>query len=238
MIADTLKKKNKFSRLEFLDMSTCNLGVPGSEFLSLALMQNKCLEELVLSGPRNYVGVAGSCVLASALLENFSLKRLWLDKNNIAFEGVTAIMETLQNNQTLEFIDLSQNMLGDRAGGAIDFTLTTLAGEGRLGSIKRLNMFHTKFTQKFVPSWNRFIATPPFNKIMVSEDPDILHSSMSLCGKAEEELGHIVKKDVVRDAENLDKVINLCTSGHANRVAKIDMSGVSSDKKSGNHQRS
>jgi hypothetical protein len=83
VLIDSLKKYNHACRLKYLNLSSCNVNVAGSEVLSLALTQNRTLEELVLSGPRNYIGTAGSCVIASALLENKTLKNLWLDRNKI-----------------------------------------------------------------------------------------------------------------------------------------------------------
>jgi hypothetical protein len=213
-------------------------------------MQNTSLEELVLSGPGNYVGVSGACCLASALLDNHTLKKLWLDKNNIAFGGLTAFLESFEHNKTLEHLDFSQNMLDDRAGEAMENCLANLvlndrAGEAMeepglhngLGRLKQINVYANKFSQKYLPSWRCFRSSEPFDKIIIEQDPDIEHNKLSLCGKdAARALGHIQKKEVVRDADCIHKVIAMCTSGRADRVAQIDMSQKTFDQKSGSHR--
>lgn len=208
------------------------MNVAGSEVLSLALTQNKTLEELVLSGPRNYIGTAGSCVIASALLENKTLKKLWMDRNNISWQGLTSFLEMFEQSKVMEEMDLSYNLLGDPAGRLIEKHFGLMGSSGQLGALKRINIYGHKFSQKYLPKWQAFQKEKPFDSMFVLENPTQLHAALSgVKVSASVALAPVASSPTsakqkrprqVPNANNVLRVIELALSGQYDKIETLD----------------
>ena len=97
--------------IEELDLSHCQLGVPGAGSLACGLLSHPAsLTVLELSG--NRIGALGTRRLALALRDNTSLTSLGLAANGIGVEGAVDLAEALQSNRALVRLDLSFNKLG------------------------------------------------------------------------------------------------------------------------------
>ncbi|KAK3289635.1 hypothetical protein CYMTET_2952 [Cymbomonas tetramitiformis] len=94
-------------RLEMVDLSECGLHAAGCAYIASAIIDNESIRELDLS---NNMMTASTCmVLRASLRENKHLERLYLRGNPLGHEGAEHIMRALQENDTLNFVDMSRS---------------------------------------------------------------------------------------------------------------------------------
>lgn len=85
--------------------------------LAQGLESNKSLEFLDLSSCM--LGVSGTLAIANALHKNTTLKSLNLYRNKVDVDGARALRELLKVNSTLEFLDVGHNRLREKGVRAI-----------------------------------------------------------------------------------------------------------------------
>merc|ERR1712130_995613 len=83
----------------------------GIKFLAEGLISNKFLRYLFLNN--NGIDDEGAECLFNTLKENNTLKKLYLEENEIC-EG-KGIGDFLEYNSTLEYLNLNRNFIGDSA---------------------------------------------------------------------------------------------------------------------------
>jgi len=228
-IASALKH-NRRPVLCHLDLSTTNVGIEGSKALALMLMRNKSLEDLVLSGPRNNVGVAGCVAICAGLAQNDHLKRLWLARNNIANEGVMAFVQTvLANNTTIQELDISWDLVGDKAGRILLDEMTRCAQAGVL-NLSRVNMYGNKFSLSFLNELKRetqgttlsdiFVFDPSCQPLAEEKSADCIMQNWKTKGAQAERSSGQRKPNVLKSAEMVGRIVDRLRSGH--NVEHID----------------
>lgn len=98
--------KNK--TLTYLNLSSNNINETGAQALAQALMTNRTLQTLELSGD-NYLSSLGIKALANALKVNDSLLTLALESTRMGDDDVTNIAEALRHNTSLRKLNLTRN---------------------------------------------------------------------------------------------------------------------------------
>jgi len=89
-----------------LELTSCRLGDQGAVALGAALVENVCLQTLNLGG--NNLGIRGARAIAAGLRFNVSLTSLDMSHNErLGDVGVASFGAALEENQTLENLDLS-----------------------------------------------------------------------------------------------------------------------------------
>lgn len=147
-IFNALSNNKTIEFLDFSSLVGINrnhIGVKGAEALSLALLNNKTIQILYLNGcgvgsegieilSKSFattslielnlgisnIGPEGANLLADALFQNGTLKKLQLERNDIGNSGSIAIARHIYgNSQQLTLLDLSNNQIGPEGGNAI-----------------------------------------------------------------------------------------------------------------------
>ena len=86
------------------------MGVNGAKYLFEALKINRSIEELqicFIDLASNKIGNEGTKFIASGLKLNTTLKHFSIADNEIDLKGIESIRDTLNSNNTLEYLDLS-----------------------------------------------------------------------------------------------------------------------------------
>lgn len=115
-IVDGLEDKCR----EYYKLYLCHnrVGKIGASVVSNSLKHNTTLRELSLGN--NHIGDEGARHLATALRDNCTLQMLNVENNNIGPAGVTALAKALEhNNDSLQWLVLSENPIGDEGANAI-----------------------------------------------------------------------------------------------------------------------
>jgi len=99
---------NAAHNLTILSLSNCTCNDEGAQILANVLSTNSTLLEVHFNF--NNLTDAAAFPIASALkLHNKTLRNLRLDENEIGYDGVQALLEALQYNNSLVYLDLSEN---------------------------------------------------------------------------------------------------------------------------------
>ena len=103
LIAHALKYNKTLSGI---DLSNNGIFEDGIKKIGELLLESESLTEIVLSG--NFVGDEGAKVLAQVVGKN-RIRSLYLQNSEIGDEGVSALLDTLSNNTSLEELDVTLN---------------------------------------------------------------------------------------------------------------------------------
>lgn len=130
-----------------LNLSQCEIDDEGLESIANAISLNKTLENVRLA--KNNLHERSADYLGSMLMQTESLKSLDLSRNHLAH---TIFAETffhaLSKNETLEFLDMSENGLASETAPS----LTTCLGKVR--KLRELVLTGKKFEKKICISLN------------------------------------------------------------------------------------
>ena len=113
-LASVLKDHSKCT-LTWLDLEDCHISCEGAVELAAALCKNTTLTTLkYLYLSHNPIGehVEGVTAVARMLVENKTLKRLYLQDCHISSEGAVELAAALWKNSTLKCLDLNYNPIG------------------------------------------------------------------------------------------------------------------------------
>lgn len=112
------------SSLKKLKLVVCGIRQEGSEAMANFLCQNSSLSLEHLNMSLNELTPAGSVAIANALVTNTSLNTLILEKCDIDIRGAKAMADALDQNSSLQYLDLSNNDgIGDQGCIAISEVL-------------------------------------------------------------------------------------------------------------------
>ena len=135
-----LQSLTTISKLKFLNMNNNEITKEAGEALASAILHNKELEELYLSGNNlgegllnvmkalqhitslrilslgnNKISKEVSCELALAVKSNKQLQKLWLYNSNIQLSAII-ILQSLSNISTLKYLNINNNHITEEAG--------------------------------------------------------------------------------------------------------------------------
>lgn len=130
-LSEYLEESNIIS----IDLSDNNLSATGA----VALLMHTKIESLDLSG--NSIGDKGLIGISYVLRNNKALRILKLNHTDIAYTGISALADTLKNQNTLESLELGDNQ--DIGSDGIAMLCDALAVNTSLSS---LNLFATELT--------------------------------------------------------------------------------------------
>ena len=111
--------KRHIKSLQSLDVSENNISAEGAVTLTQVVCECKCLKRLNVS--HNYIGVNranlmvddGMNAFSEALDNNSSLQILNVSHNFICDDGLKVLAKSLHTNNSLQVLDISQNFIGD-----------------------------------------------------------------------------------------------------------------------------
>ena len=121
---------NLTSRLVRLTFSNCQLTYNGAVSISNILRNNKTLQYLDIS--RNFIGDDGISVLLNGLHFNTTLIQLVAYCCKFYNKGAKSVADMLQKNNTLKYLDISLNNIGDDGMSSIVHSLQTDNGTGNM----------------------------------------------------------------------------------------------------------
>jgi NLR family CARD domain-containing protein 3 len=101
--------------LTSIDLDDNGIGDDGSVAIASALKENNTLAKLFLNG--NSIDLAGATALAETIRVSTSLRHLDLRRNAIGNDGALAIADALKSNTALAILDMEFNNITD--GGAM-----------------------------------------------------------------------------------------------------------------------
>eukprot|EP00054_Salpingoeca_dolichothecata_P023397 m.155891 g.155891 ORF g.155891 m.155891 type:complete len:980 (+) comp24669_c0_seq3:50-2989(+) len=107
-----------------LSLPHLGLGAKGVEALSIALIMNCTVEQLLLSD--NCIGPAGVVALCRMLIENTFIVDLDLSCNKIEQRGLKALAKLTEQNNAFRRLNLSDNGLGDKEAPFVAEIITNL----------------------------------------------------------------------------------------------------------------
>ncbi|XP_029472397.1 leucine-rich repeat-containing protein 34 isoform X5 [Rhinatrema bivittatum] len=118
------------STLEELDLGDCDLGTQSLIALATILNQNQVIKSINLNRPLLYSQQEETTVHIALMLKvNHGLKELHLSKHEMTDFGVQRLCENLQENFTLQYLDLSWLAVGSN----------NITGNGLVALAKSLN---------------------------------------------------------------------------------------------------
>ena len=102
-------------KLLFLDLFQNDLGkdLKNFEILADGIAKNKSLRGVDL-GKNNFVGIECVKILAVIIENNNTLEEIDIHKNEICWEGFSFLIEALKKNMTLKIINLKSNSFNQK----------------------------------------------------------------------------------------------------------------------------
>ncbi len=157
------------------ELSLCNsrMGPAAARYLILCLQRNNHLELLDLGD--NLLGVDGGVGVAELLLENRTIKKLYLSMTGMDWVVCATIAKSLQLNTTLQSLSLSFNQVNDEAAKELAISL------GNNSSLQSLNLSGNRITEQGL---NRFRDDAASGKYSTSLKISLLgndRKNMELC---------------------------------------------------------
>lgn len=115
-------------------MNNCGLGIGGGTMLAQALSQ--CQSSSVIAGKplrlkvfiagRNRLENDGAIALSHFFKKVGSLEEIAIPQNGIYYVGITALSESLKENENLKILNLNDNTIGPKGAQALALSLELL----------------------------------------------------------------------------------------------------------------
>ena len=207
MIKYCMKKVDTHASIKRICLSNNNIGAKGAAALS-----DLPFQEIDLSNCK--LGVGGAVALSKGLKQNDILKRLYLFCNSIKVEGCRSIGQSLEENKTLEVLDLGSNIIRNKGFNALSSVFNTGV---KLLAVKNNKIGDKSFVevfQKYLDSGNKELKSLLINSNEVS---------MYTIKKANEVLeDKSLHLDVTLKLENHnDRTLFLCGINQQNKIPHL-----------------